>query len=483
MLEKTLAAMRTRDWTAAAEAALAATAADRPLPRPAVPMLTKLVGLLRKSGENAAAALLADRVVARAPDEPAAWLARSQLAQHRGDLAAAISDTRAAMARSADPGPARPRLADLLYEAGDLEAAASELRLALGPNGQDPALLARLADVADAAGDTAAMHAALDRAMAVRRTTGVGSPVLLMALLRAGRLVDAIPDLDLRWAASGAPPRPFPQPPWDGGAVPDRTVLVWGEQGLGEEIWTAALLPAVAARASHVILECAPRLAALFRRSFPAMTVAARCDPPEVPAADLQTSGVGLLRALDVRPASHAPHLRADPAQTAALRARYRRLGAGPLVGVSWRSANRHAPTAKASRLDDWGPILDRAAVFIDLQYGDTDAERAAAAARGSIIHRDPAVDPLGDLDMVAAQTAALDAVVTVSNTTAHLAGALGVPSAVLLPRGRGQVWCWLDAATPWYAGQRICRQARAGDWSAAIAGAADMLDGRFGRE
>lgn len=482
ILAHTLAAIRRRDWDAAATAAMAATAGGAPLPRPAVPMMTQLVGFLRRSGRSDAAAALADRVVAAAPAEPAAYLARSHLAQHRGDLAQAIADTRAAMACSADPGPARPRLADLLYEAGDLEAAAALLQAILGPEGDDPVLLARLADVADAAGDGATMTAALDRAMAARRRTGVGSAGLLMSLLRAGRLADALPDLDLRWSASGAPPRPFAQPAWDGSPAPGATLLVWGEQGLGEEIWTAALLPLAQSRVGRLVVECAPRLAALFARSFPMATIVPRRDPPavEAAAADLQTASVGLLRALAARPEPHRPHLRADPARVTQLRDRYRALGPGPLIGLSWRSANRHAPTAKSSRLADWGPILDRPAVFIDLQYGDTDADRAEAAARGVVIHRDPAIDPLGDLDAVAAQVAALDAVVTVSNTTAHLAGGLGVPSAVLLARGRGQVWCWLDGSTPWYAGQRICRQERAGCWEPAIQRAAAVLDERF---
>ena len=73
-----------------------------------------------------------------------------------------------------------------------------------------------------------------------------------MSLLRAGRLADALPDLDLRWSASGAPPRPFAQPAWDGTPAPDATLLVWGEQGLGEEIWAGALLPGGQARGGRV---------------------------------------------------------------------------------------------------------------------------------------------------------------------------------------------------------------------------------------
>jgi predicted Zn-dependent protease len=175
ILAHTLAAIRRRDWDAAATARDGGDGRQR-APRPAVPMMDATRRLCRRSGRPDAAAALADRVVAAAPAEPAAYLARSHLAQHRGDLAQAIADTRAAMACSADPGPARPRLADLLYEAGDLEAAAALLQAILGPEGDDPVLLARLADVADEAGDGPTMTAALDRAMAARRRTEVGWP-------------------------------------------------------------------------------------------------------------------------------------------------------------------------------------------------------------------------------------------------------------------------------------------------------------------
>ncbi len=479
-LAHTLAAIRRADWDGAVAAALVAMPDGRLLPRPAVPLLVRLVRALAKAGRLPAARILADRLVAAAPAEPAAYLARSLVAQRLGDLDLAIVDTQAAMSCAADPAAGALRLVDLLYEAGRMEEASGAVIAALAAAGDELALLARLADIADALGDRAGMTDALDRALVVRRRQGFGSSHLLFALLRAGRLADAVADLDLRWAASGAPPRPFPQPQWDGGGAPDGHLLVWGEQGLGEEIWTAALLPQAAARVGRVTLEAAPRLAALFARSFPAVAVVPRGDPPapECRAAGFQVGAVGLLRALAAGAEPHPPHLRPDRDAVDRLRARYRGLGSAPVIGISWRSANRHAPRAKSTSLLDWAPILSRPAIFVDLQYGDTEADRAAAErALGVRIHRDPAIDPLGDLDPVAAQMAAMDAVITVSNTTAHLAGGLGVPSAVLLPRGRGQVWCWLDGTRSWYAGQRICRQDRPGEWAAAIGRAAALLD------
>ncbi|MGE0722919.1 MAG: hypothetical protein AB7O45_01020 [Alphaproteobacteria bacterium] len=469
---------------AGAIASAVSALAGAPARKADVAAALRIVAQLRREGALADAAGLADALVLAAPREPMPLVARSQIRHVRGDLDGAIADTRAAMECAANPDDARARLAELLYEAGALEAAALEADAVIAARPGDVAALARRADIADAAGDAAGAGSLLDRALEIRRRTRIGSPALLMALLRAGRIEDALPDLDLRWQTAGAPPRPFIGASWDGRPLPDQTLLVWGEQGLGEEIWAAALLPAAARRVGRVVVECAPRLARLLRRSFPAITVVPRGDPPTVPpghSVAAQVASVALVRALGpaaVRDLPHPPHLRADPAQVATLRARYRALGAGPLVGLSWRSANRHAALAKSASLAEWRPILGRRAVFVDLQYGDTAADRDRAAASGIAIHRDPSVDPLGDLDPVAAQVAAMDMVVTVSNTTAHLAGGLGVSSVVLLPRGRGQVWSWLDGTRPWYSRMRICRQPRAGDWTAAVAAAAAHLDG-----
>ncbi|MCC7272127.1 MAG: hypothetical protein IT561_05625 [Alphaproteobacteria bacterium] len=467
------------DLDAAASAALS-TLAGGPPPKSAVPALTRLVGDLRRAGRLEHGRALADALVAVVPDEPAAWLARSEVAHRQGDLGLAVADTRAAMARARNGGAGAPRLVQLLYEAGDLDAAMEEAEAALAADAGNLDMLALLADVQDAAGRTEAAAATVARALIAREARGFGSAQLLMACFRAGRLDAAARDLHLRWALSGAPPRPFPQPAWDGTPRPGERLLVWGEQGLGEEIWSTAMLAEAAARVGGIVLECSPRLVALFARSFPGATVVARGDPPAAAcaAASVQAAAVGLLAALPASPTTHTPHVVADPAVSAGLRARYRALGDGPIVGVSWRSANRRVPRAKTLELTDWRPILDRWAVFVDLQYGDTEEDRrAAAAALGITIHRDPAVDPLGDLDLPAAQVAAMDAVVSVSNTAAHLAGGLGVPSIVLLPRGRGQVWAWLDGVRPWYSAMRLCRQPRAGEWAPAVAEAAAALD------
>jgi hypothetical protein len=183
--------------------------------------------------------------------------------------------------------------------------------------------------------------------------------------------------------------------------------------------------------------------------------------------------------------------LKADPASSAACRERLGRMAAGrPCIGLSWRSGNAAYGAQKSLALADLAPLIRaRPDLFwVDLQYGDTAAERAACdAAIDSALWRDPGIDPLRDLDAAASQYAALDLVITCSNTAAHLAGALGRPTWLLLPApGFGLLWYWQTGRqdNPFYPSVRCFRQApgRAGDWSAVLAGVEEALAGRFPR-
>ncbi len=88
-------------------------------------------------------------------------------------------------------------------------------------------------------------------------------------------------------------------------------------------------------------------------------------------------------------------------------------------------------------------------------------------------------MDSSGDLDMFAAQVAAMDLVISISNTTVHMAGAIGVPVWAMVPTGPGAHWYWFRDRTdsPWYPSLRIFRQARPGDWSNAVADVAAKLN------
>ncbi|WP_428247350.1 glycosyltransferase family 9 protein [Ferrovibrio sp.] len=181
-------------------------------------------------------------------------------------------------------------------------------------------------------------------------------------------------------------------------------------------------------------------------------------------------------------------YLLPDQDQVAAARARLDAhkaalgLSGRPAIGLSWRSANAAFGAHKSLSLGALAPLLRQPGlVFVSVQYGDTAAERAEVETETGIpVWQDPAVDPLRDMDAAAAQLGCLDLVITVSNTAVHLAGALGVPTWLLLPApGHGLLWYWqLERTdTPYYSTVTCFRQAAPGDWAGVVGQVAGQLD------
>lgn len=259
----------------------------------------------------------------------------------------------------------------------------------------------------------------------------------------------------------------FPVRRWAGESLTGKNVMVWLEQGVGDQIFAAGMLPDLIAIAESVTLFCTRRLVPVFRRSFPTVTVHRVGEP--VPerirswAFDCQMSiadlGLAFRRTLNFE---GKPYLKADPERVAELRAEYAPNGER-LVGVTWTSGNPDHGKAKSMDLTTLLPALStEGTVYVSLQYEPGDA--------GPLL-LDPEVDQLLDLDAGLAQVAAMDRVITVSNTTAHMAGALGIPTTVLLPCGIGRLWYWHAQRTnsPWYPSLSLMRQIREDEWTDVI--------------
>ncbi|HEY2147427.1 MAG TPA: tetratricopeptide repeat protein [Pirellulales bacterium] len=169
----------------------------------------------------------------------------------------------------------------------------------------------------------------------------------------------------------------------------------------------------------------------------------------------------------------------ADAQLTDEWRARLDALGPGLKVGISWRAGGQPSERRKRTTgLEIWRDIFAVPAVhFVSLQYGETAAEIAVAAAElGAIIYDPPGGDPLVDLDAFAAKIAALDLVISVGNATVHLAGALGVPAWAALPKVPGWRWQMAGREIPWYSSVRLFRQRERGDWGPVFAEIAAAL-------
>jgi hypothetical protein len=222
------------------------------------------------------------------------------------------------------------------------------------------------------------------------------------------------------------------------------------------------MLSDLLASGARVSLELDPRLIPLFTRSFPQLA----CHPwdkvPADAAFDVQANlgRLGLFLRTSRDSFNTRPYLVPDRQRVAGFKARYAALGPGPRIGISWRSASQ-AYRRKSLQLEDFAPLFAALpnASFVSLQYGDTTEDIARAEQIcGTRIHRDDSFDNWADLDGVAAQIAALDGVVTVSNLNAHLAGAAGIPAHVLVTQNTLWYWPHQKSTTRWYPSLRLSR-------------------------
>lgn len=377
---------------------------------------------------------------------------------------------------------------------GDAAIVAYEQALRLKPNQVEA--LSNIAAVLVDRGQQEEALAFMDQAIAVDPRPGELRFKRSLIALRLGHFEDGWSDYESRFFADKEQiaRRPTPPPYWAGENLAGKAILLWTEQGLGDEILYAGMLPDVIARARKSVIECSPRMVPVFARSFPEATVVRYVDeekaaatPPE--SVELQSALASLgrhLRSNFGRFPRHRGYLRADPARSAALRARYQARAPGqPLVGLSWRSKNDAVGFAKSADLANWVGVLTTPGVtFVNLQYGDCAAELAVVKQRlGTNVLHDDEIDPMTNMDDFFAQVSAMDLVISTSNTTVHVAGSLNVQTWVILATGPASLWYWfLDREdSPWYPSVRIFRQLQSGPSAAANPWWSDALD-RIGR-
>ena len=268
----------------------------------------------------------------------------------------------------------------------------------------------------------------------------------------------------------------FPRPLWLGEQeVAGRTILLHAEQGFGDTLQFCRYASLLAARGARVILEVQPPLKSLLTRlSGPAMVLAQGEPLPEF---DLHCPLMSLPLAcgttLDTVPAAER-YLTADPERVAACSAR---LGntARPRVGLVWSGNPAHGNDyARSIALVDLLGSLDGAGVtFVSLQKDVRSHDRATLAARADILH---CGEELRDFDDTAAWIEAMDLVISVDTSVAHLAGALGKPVWVLLPYAPDWRWLLEREDSPWYPTARLFRQPRSGDWDGVLLAVACAL-------
>jgi len=261
---------------------------------------------------------------------------------------------------------------------------------------------------------------------------------LAHVLMAQGRYIEAAPFHRPRDALrAGARPKPtLPYPEWRGEPLAGKRLLIWPEQGLGDEIMFARFARWAHEQGAQVTLLCSPPLQRLFDVSLPAEVLATEGEVT-FPDPDFWAMSADMLTEGGFTPATlpRAPYLFA-PSQ-------------GRGVGIKTRGNPAHDNDARRSLPDDLAAELLSLPGAVDLDPSSTGAT---------------------DFQETAKIVAGLDLVVSVDTSVAHLAGALGVPVWILLPHFNTD-WRWMRGRddSPWYPSARLFRQEVDEDWRPVI--------------
>lgn len=313
---------------------------------------------------------------------------------------------------------------------------------------------------------------------------------LAEGLLLSGQWEEGWCEYEWRWRLPGLPPLIPPAAlerhghtaarSWDGRPLPGGTLLLVADQGFGDTIQFARYLPMAAALCPNLVVACSPDMQPVIR-SLPGgyRTVTDWDAAPPFDAYAALSSLPGLFgTTLDSVPRP-VPHLRAEPERVERWTDRldgllprgYRR------VGLVWAGRPTHGNDRNRSlALARLTPLfaLERT-VLVSLQKGPAQAEAARYYGAAPLVDLGAELESFADTMAVLEQ---LDHVVCVDTAVAHLAGAMGRPTALLLPYAPDWRWLLGRGGTPWYPTVTLHRQPASGRWDEAIRGAVASVTG-----
>jgi tetratricopeptide (TPR) repeat protein len=492
-----------------------------------------------------------ERALALMPDYAEAHYNLGNVRRAQDLLAEAVACYQRALELKPNLPEAHYNLGNTLQAQGHLEAASESFARAIALRPTYAEAHYNLGCVRQQQGRLNEALASMQQSLALKPDYAQARFGLALAQIQSGDLAAGWRNYESRWQSADhdTPMRPYPQPLWTGETLSNGRLLLWGEQGIGDEIMFAGLIPDALSTGNRITLECDPRLQPLFVRSFPQIEVLASAprsapakvnrenppfqgaglDPasrtlqrenrdgnseqrtssraPSFPqplaervgnlasspaiqpaleagiAAHLPTGSLsGLFRTTEQAfAASTSPYLKPDSALRAHFRACYS--DGRSLIGLAWQTKNTKTGRKRSIDLAQFAPLFALPGIrWVSLQYGDFDALERQAEDAGAPLLIDRTVDQFAGIDRFAAQVGAMDQVVTIDNSTAHLAGALGLPTLLLLPFAADWRWLQKRDRSPWYPTMQLFRQAAAHDWSATILSVRNALAGELNK-
>jgi tetratricopeptide (TPR) repeat protein len=273
--------------------------------------------------------------------------------------------------------------------------------------------------------------------------------------------------------------RSFEKPTWTDKLIKGKSIYLYCEQGIGDQILYGTMFRDAFETQNNFIVSIDKRLLPIFNRSFTQynnVEFISKDDEVNESLFDMQLAigdlGKFFRKSKDDFKTIDPYYFQSNEIKRKALQTQLmtqRKI----ICGVAWKSASNKIGPDKSLNLRDLEPILSlRDISFFDLQYGDTLEERGTLKRESGIsINKVEDIDNFNDIDGLASLIDACDFVVTVSNATAHIAGALGKKVFLMVPYSKGRCWYWHDGlkTSLWYPCIQIFTQTETGDGSVPI--------------
>ncbi len=452
--------------------------------KPELATLQRQVAALRAAGRPQDAIAACRAAVLAHPDEMALLFQLAATLQDLGRLAEAETVYREVVARAPTLVEGHANLGSVLSDLGRPDEAAACYGEALSIRPGQAAVLANLGTVLSTLGRHDEAEALLRRSLSLRPGHAMTECNLAFALLRRGDLASGWRVYEGRWRLPEMRRAVPALPRWQGDSPAGRSILLVAEQGLGDTLQFIRYAPLLARQGARVVLECQPGLVRLMGR-IPGLAEV-RTQGTERTGVDCWCPVMSLPHAfattLTTIPAT-MPYLAADPGEVDVWRRRIEALtGVGVRrVGLVWAGAARpdipkaHLTDRRRSlSLEHFAVLAGIAGIrLVSLQKGEPAGQLVDAPAGLDIVDPMPLVQDFAD---TAALVQALDLVITVDTSVAHLAAGMGRPVWMLSRFDACWRWLWGRDDSPWYPSMRIFRQTQPAQWGPALADLAAAL-------
>jgi tetratricopeptide (TPR) repeat protein len=414
-------------------------------------------------------------IVSANPDFPDAWAALGFVMQKADKFDDAVRYYRRALELKPDASDTLNNLGTVLQSLDQIDEAEECYRNALRVNPNHALALNHLGTIMKMRGNLDEALQFFTAAININRDLTIARWHRSTIWLMQGNFHRGWDEYEYRTTAMDFPVRQSRITRWTGSALKQKRILVYAEQGLGDEIMFASCFQDLVNQAGHVVIDCAKKLESIFTRSFPSATV---CGANQTNSIDDFGARTGVDLAI---PAGSLPmyfrrnscdfpihngYLQADTCRRDHWASRLATLGTGLKVGLSWRGGTKKTSAKHRSlELQQLMPILSTPGTcFISLQHDGSSHVIDMFGQENNIkIHHWE--EALTNYDETAALISSMDLIVSVCTSVVHLGGALGKPTWVLVPFSPEWRYMAHGETMPWYPSVKIFRQPNLGEW------------------